>query len=99
MIIASADFKEIYKQPLLFAAAHFMKFILPGSRRIETNASGDNLMYLSSLAFLRPDGKVAAILYNKSLQNIISLQIIDRLKGQLDIALKPKSLNSLIYSI
>lgn len=99
MIIASADFKEIYKQPLFYSAAHFMKFILPGSRRIETNASGDNLMYLSSLAFLRPDGKVAAILYNKSQQNVISLQIIDRLKGQLDIALKPKSLNSLIYSI
>lgn len=98
MIIANENFTEIYKQPLFYAAAHFMKFILPGSKRLETNATGVNLMDLSSLAFRRPDGKVAAIFYNKSQQSTIFLRIIDRFKGQVDIAIKPKSLNTFIYS-
>lgn len=99
MIIASEDFKEIYKQPLFYAAAHFIKFIIPGSRRIEANVIGVNAMNLSSLAFLRPDDKIAAIFYNNNNQKSVSLKIIDKLKGALDIQIEPKSLNSLIYSI
>lgn len=99
MIIANHDFTEIYKQPLFYAAAHFTKFILPGSRRIETTISGDNVENLSSLAFLRRDRQVAAIFYNTHEESTVYLQINDESKGNIHIQIQPKSLNSLIYSI
>ncbi|XP_031621875.1 putative glucosylceramidase 4 [Contarinia nasturtii] len=99
MIIVNDDFTEIYKQPNFYAAAHFTKFILPGSKRIEAHVSGDNVDNLSSLAFLRPDRKVAIIFYNKHTLYTISLRIYDESKGTIDLQIKPKSLNSLIYSI
>lgn len=98
MIIANYDFTQIYKQPQFYAMAHFSRFILPGSRRIETIISGDNVENLSSLAFLRPDHKVAAIFYNKNEKQIISLRISDKLRGVIDVDILPKSLNSIIYS-
>ncbi|XP_055305432.1 lysosomal acid glucosylceramidase-like [Sitodiplosis mosellana] len=99
MIIVNDEFTEIYKQPLFYAAAHFTKFILPGSRRIQAIISGDNVGDLSSLAFLRPDHKVAAIFYNKHEQNTIFLRINDKRKGTFDIQIEPKSLYTLIYLI
>lgn len=98
MIIVNDDFTEIYKQPIFYAAAHFMKFILPGSKRIEIHVSGKNFEHLITLAFLRPDNKVTAIFYNKHEQITISLKINDESKGITDIRLEPKSLNTLIYS-
>lgn len=99
MIIVNDDFTEIYKQPLFYAAAHFTKFILPGSQRIEIITTGNNVENLSSLAFLRPDHKVVAIFYNKHEQNTICLRINDKSKGTIGIQIEPKSLNSLIYSV
>lgn len=98
MIIVSDDFQEIYRQPNFFAMAHFSKFILPGSRRINTNTSGDNVENLRSIAFLRPDSRVAAIFYNKHKKNTIFLRLNDKLKGIIGIEIKPRSLNSLLYS-
>lgn len=99
MIIANENFTEIYKQPIFYAASHFTKFILAGSRRIETTVSGNDVGFLRSLAFLRPDNKVVAIFYNRHDKNIIELRINDKSKGKANIQLKPKSLNSLLYSI
>lgn len=98
-IITNENFTEIYKQPLFYAAAHFAKFILPGSKRIETIVNGENAINLSSLAFLRPDGRVAAIFYNKHQHQAISLAVIDRTKGNISIEIESKSLNSLIYMV
>lgn len=98
-IITNENYTEIYKQPLFYAAAHFAKFIRPGSKRIETIVNGENAIDLSSLAFLRPDGRIAAIFYNKHPHNTISLGIIDKTKGNISIEVKSKSLNSLIYMI
>lgn len=97
-IIANDDFTEIYKQPLFYAAAHFSKFILPNSKRIDIQIVGGDAANLSSLAFLRPDRQVAAIFYNTHPQKVISLDIIDALKGRFTIEIHPKSLNTLIYS-
>lgn len=97
-IIANDDFTEIYKQPLFYAAAHFSKFIVPTSKRIDIQIGGDDAANLSSLAFRRPDGQVVAIVYNKHPQKVISLNIIDALKGRFNIELQPKSLNTLIYN-
>lgn len=96
-IIANDNFTEIYKQPLFYAAAHFSKFIMPNSKRIDIKIVGDDEANLSSLAFLRPDKQVAAIFYNKNPDEVISLNIIDLLKGRTTIEIPPKSLNTLIY--
>lgn len=98
-MIANDDFTEIYKQPLFYAAAHFAKFILPGSKRIETTIVGDNATELNSLAFLRNDNHIAAIFYNKHPHKSISLTVIDKLKGKICIEIESNSLNSLIYMI
>lgn len=97
-IIANDDFTEIYKQPLFYVAAHFTKFIVPTSKRIDIRVVGDDATSISALAFLRPDRQVIAIFYNKNPQKVISLGIIDASKKRLNIEIQPKSLNTLIYN-
>jgi glucosylceramidase len=53
--------KEIYKQPIFYALGHFSRFVLPGSVRIKSKTSN---RFVKSVAFLRPDGYTAIILYN-----------------------------------
>lgn len=97
-IVANDDFTEIYKQPLFYAAAHFSKFILPNSKRINIRIVGDDAANLSSIAFRRLDGQVVAIFYNKHPQKVISVNIIDVSKGRLPIEIQPKSINTITYN-
>lgn len=101
-IIANADFTEIYKQPMFYIMAQFSKFISPGSRRIATTTTTssngmENDTTVDVVSFLRPDGKIAVILYNKW-PVTINVNVIDKLKGNMHIELMPESLNTLIYS-
>jgi glucosylceramidase len=52
---------EFYKQPTFYVMGHFSRFIPADSVRIQGKSS-DKLV--KSVAFLRPDGYVAVILYN-----------------------------------
>lgn len=102
-IIANQDFTEIYKQPMFYIMAQFSKFILPGSRRIATTTTTsingmENETTIDVVSFLRPDGKVAVILYNKR-PVTINVNVIDKIKGNMQIELRPESLNTLVYSI
>lgn len=98
-MIANENFTEIYKQPLFYAIAHFSKFIPPGSKRIEVNATGDGIDDLSSIAFLASDGHVSVIFYNKHPKNVIYINIIDTSSRRVTIDIQPKSLNTLFYMI
>lgn len=69
-IIVNATSDEFYKQPMFYAIGHFSKFVIPGSQRIYSTTDGDDI---SSLAFLRPDGKVALVIENKL--TILSLKL------------------------
>lgn len=54
-----------YKQPMFYVLGHFSKFAPIGSKRIFTDYNklrGDPIW---ALAFLRPDQKIALILYNR----------------------------------
>lgn len=96
-IILSEDGREMYKQPTFYAMAHFSKFILHGSIRIEANILSPHISKVKSLAFLRPDNKIVVILYNRAFKTIFAT-IRDKSKGIFNIKLKPKSINTLVYA-
>lgn len=96
-IILNKDLTEMYKGPMFYVMAHFSKFILPGSMRIEATLKGIPSTFVQTLAFLRPDNKIAVILYNNR-SNVIDLTIKCDPKKVFSIKLKPKSINSLVYS-
>lgn len=95
-IMANANFTEIYKQPLFYVMAHFAKFIPPGSVRIESQMKQWQNGDASYVAFLRPDQRIAIVLYNNGTTEVL-LKIIDTHKGSAHIQLKPKSVNTIIY--
>ncbi|XP_055295218.1 putative glucosylceramidase 4 [Sitodiplosis mosellana] len=99
MIMTNADFTELYKQPLFYAMAHFSRFIPPKSVRIDTKLIGIHVQQVQTLAFLRPDKKISVILYNNNTLQSTYLKIMNWSKGLALIELKPKSINTFIYSI
>lgn len=88
----------MYKQPMFYVLAHFSKFITPGSVRIDAKLWGADNSVLQYLSFKRPDNKIVVLLYNNSTQQAIDLLVLDNPKKGIEISLKPKSLNTLIYS-
>lgn len=97
-ILANDNFTAIIKQPMFYAQAHFTKFIPPGSQRIEATICGKQYPSLQTVAFKRPDKKITVILHNNSPTDIITVKVVDKLKGQVELYLKPRSINTLIYS-
>lgn len=97
-IIVNENFTELYKQPMYYVMAHFSKFILPDSYRIEAKVNGLHSESVDVVSFLRPDDKIAIIIYNRNTEITISVNVIDKCKGLIRIDLEPKSLNTLIYS-
>lgn len=97
-ILANEDFTVFYKQPFFYAMAHFAKFIPPHSIRINsTFSSVDKSVQVEAVAYHRPDNKITLIMYNNNI-NPVALTLIDDLKGTTNLKLKPKSLNTLVYS-
>lgn len=86
----------MYKQPLFYVLAHF-KFVTPGSVRVDAKLWGADKSIIQYLAFKRPDKRIVALLYNNSTQQAIDLLVSENPKKGIQITLKPKSLNTLIY--
>lgn len=97
-IVLNKNMTVMYKQPMFYVLAHFSKFITPGSVRIDAELSGVDKLIVQCLAFKRPDKKVTVFLYNNSTQQAIDLTVLDDPTNGVNIKLKPKSLNTLIYS-
>jgi glucosylceramidase len=84
---------EIYKQPIFYAMGHFSRFILPESVRVSSKSSSNSVR---STAFLRPDGFVVVILYNRA--NVaVDVSIVDSISGTLYLNIPPKSIHSIIF--
>lgn len=98
-IVLSADKTEMYKQPTFYIMAHFSRFILPGSIRIETSLAGRKASSVKAIAFLRPDGKISVIIYNKEAKKSVKIIIRDKFKGAINIKLQPKSINTITYTV
>lgn len=96
-ILANTSYTAFYKQPLFYAAAHFAKFIPPKSLRIDAIFLGLRKSHVQTVAYLRPDNKVSIILYNNSTDSV-NLTLFDVSRGRANLSLKPKSLNTVVYS-
>lgn len=94
-IVVSNDFTRFYRQPSFYAISHFSRFILPGSVRLDISVIGIN-SNMPVLAFVRPDGSVVVFIYN-SLNGIVPITMSDKYQGTIEINLKPKSINTIIY--
>lgn len=93
-ILVSEDSTEIFKQPIYYVLAHFSKYITPGSVRLDTYT--DKYLDVLTLAYLRPDDKIAVIMYNK-LEKTVPVVFSDMYQGMLELQLQPKSINTMIY--
>lgn len=61
-VIVNATAGEFYKQPMFYGLGHFTRFVIPDSVRVKADSSVSGVR---SLAFERPDGAIAVILYNR----------------------------------
>lgn len=95
-ISVDEHFSRINKQPAFYAMAHFSKYILAGSKRIDAILCGSESPAIQTVAYLRPDTKVAVILHNTAKQRI-QLVLIDKSQGEVKIVLEPKSINTMLY--
>lgn len=96
-ILANEDHTEFHKQPMYYAMAHFAKFIPRHSLRIASTFSGSSKSQVQAVAYQRPDDKISLVLYNNG-TNLVDVTLVDALRGNTEITLKPKSLNTIIYS-
>ncbi len=70
--VDSAGSKVVFNPPF-YVFEQFSKFIRPGARRIACTSNDDDIL---ATAFLNPDGKVAAVIFNtKSCDKIFQLWI------------------------
>ncbi|XP_060535252.1 lysosomal acid glucosylceramidase-like [Cylas formicarius] len=90
-VIANATAGEFYKQPMFYGLGHFSKFVTPGSVRIDATTNTD----LKVLAFLRPDEKLALILWNRD-DAAVSAEI-QILGSATSLEVPASSLNTLLY--
>ncbi|XP_055318388.1 lysosomal acid glucosylceramidase-like [Sitodiplosis mosellana] len=93
-ILVSKDSTEFYKQPMFYVLAHFSKYITPGSVRLDTFT--DKYLDILTVAYLRPDDKIVVSMYNR-LNNSVAVVLTDLYQGAVELQLKPKSINTLIY--
>lgn len=92
-VITNAAAGEIYKQPIFYAIGQFSRFITEGSVRIDTTTSNS---MVHSLAFRRPDGNVALVLYNEF--NLpMTVTILDG-NRKLTLTVAPQALKTIVYS-
>lgn len=69
-IIVNSTAGEFYKQPMYYAIAHFSKFLVRDSVRIQSEMGmWADVDRVKATTFVRPDGKTAAIIINKYLHN------------------------------
>ncbi|XP_030369560.1 lysosomal acid glucosylceramidase [Scaptodrosophila lebanonensis] len=94
VIANTTTFEEFYKQPMFYAMGHFSKFVPEGSVRIDAIASNVNL---NTVAFERPDGQIAAVLFNSGRADL-DITVVDSVRGTLIINVPPKSIHTLLYS-
>lgn len=87
-------FTEFYKQPLFYVMGHFSKLVPPGSIHIEAEASNVNV---DVVAFLRPDEKVVAVLFNSGRADL-DISITDTVRGNVTVNVPAHSIHTILYS-
>lgn len=97
-IFANENYTAFYKQPLYYVMAHFARFIPACSIRIDSMFVGPSKSRVETVAYRRPDRRISVILYNKDDTIAVPITLIDATQRKTNLLLKPKSLNTFIYS-
>ncbi|KAH8281150.1 hypothetical protein KR054_012512, partial [Drosophila jambulina] len=94
VIVNTTTFDEFYKQPMFYAIGHFSKLVPEGSLRIDAIPSNVNL---DTVAFLRPDNKIAAVLFNSGRADL-DIAVVDSVRGKFTVNVPAKSIHTLLYN-
>ncbi|SPP81209.1 lysosomal acid glucosylceramidase [Drosophila guanche] len=86
--------EEFYKQPMFYAMGHFSKLVPEGSIRVDAVPSNVNL---DTVAFLRPDKKIATVLFNSGRADL-DITVVDSERGQFTVNVPAKSIHTLLHS-
>lgn len=81
-----------------YAMAHFSRHILPHSKRLAATICGPMALGVQTIAYLRSDDKIVILLYNPN-EILAPVTVVDRISGQFQMVLQPKSINSIVYCI
>lgn len=79
---------------MFYAIGHFSKLVPEGSIRIDAIPSNVNL---NTVAFLRPDNKIAAVLFNSGRADL-DITVVDSLRGKFIVNVPAKSIHTLLYN-
>lgn len=94
IIINSSTGSEIYKQPIFYAIGHFSRFMPPNSVRVEATSSQSSV---KTVAFQRPDGSIAVILYNSN-SHEVKMGLNDSKRGNIEVTVPAKSIQTYVYN-
>ncbi|XP_049303747.1 lysosomal acid glucosylceramidase-like isoform X2 [Bactrocera dorsalis] len=87
------NLNEFYKQPMFYTMGHFSKFIPEGSTRIAAERTNVNV---DTVAFLRPDGSVAVVIFNSGYASV-NVEVRDTKQGSIKINIPQKSIHTILY--
>ncbi|KAM7359469.1 glucocerebrosidase 1b [Cochliomyia hominivorax] len=93
IIVDTNNPNEILKQPMFYTMGHFSKFIPEKSIRIAAERSNVNI---DTVAYLRPDGSISAVLFNSGNANV-EVTVVDTVRGTIVVNLPPRSIHTLLY--
>ncbi|XP_011192894.2 lysosomal acid glucosylceramidase [Zeugodacus cucurbitae] len=85
---------EFYKQPMFYTMGQFSKFAPEGSTRIAAERTNINV---DTVAFLRPDGSVAVVVYNSGYSSV-NVEILDKKQGSIKITIPQRSIHTVLYN-
>lgn len=94
VVANTTTYTEFYKQPMFYMIGHFSKLVPEGSVRIEAIPSNVNL---DAVAFLRPDDKIAAVLFNSGRADL-DIVIVDTVHGNVTLNVPAKSIHTILYN-
>ncbi|XP_060649580.1 lysosomal acid glucosylceramidase [Drosophila nasuta] len=94
VVANTTTYTEFYKQPMFYIIGHFSKLVPEGSLRIEAIASNVNL---DTVAFLRPDNKIAAVLFNSG-RAALDIVVVDTIRGNVTLNVPAKSIHTILYN-
>jgi len=96
-IIVNPEAGEYYKNIQFYALAHFSKFLPPGTRRIQTTSSLEEVGNLQVGAFERPDdGGIVVIVVNSRDEDQF-FKLTEAGYGDLKVRVEARSFNTWLY--
>ncbi|KAG2506933.1 hypothetical protein BBO99_00009222 [Phytophthora kernoviae] len=101
ILVDEVNGDEFYKQPMYYIMGHFAKFLTPGSVRLSFTAASGSKSRLSDVdwtAFLTPEGRYVAILFNKG-DNEVTVKIMAPSGKLVKVVIRPTSIQTVVFNV